>query len=289
MKERIKQIRKHFKLTQKELAEKIGSTTAFISLMETGRSGLSDEKIELLCKEYHINASWVQDGVEPMLSDDPEDWILLPPYAEGEADVIADRIKELRETLDLSQSKIAKEIGVSRELVGLVEQKRTPPSKKLLTKIEETCNVNPDWLINGNGDMFLPEEQRKEPEETQQSQDEPDATRHHNSEVQEQQDSEHCVRCGGILKSDITFRCLEYTFPTMHLNEEPRTGYLIIKHIPCQKCENCGCERYSASIGNRLDDTIKDLFPVFSLERGFESPGRPGASVGDVIIQSWRK
>ena len=285
MKQRIKQIRKHFHLTQKELAEKLGSTTGFISLIETGRSGLSEEKIEHLCKDLHIRAEWLDEGTGPMLSDDPEDWVLSPPYAEGEADAVADRIKELRETLQLSQAKIGKKIGVSRELIAFVEQKRASPSKRLLKKIEETCNVNHDWLVSGNGDMFLPPSPSLSPTPTPSPTEKPNNSSN-DTEVDVVAGDDTC--CPLPMKDDLTFKCLEYIFPTVHPNNPPQRGYLIINDIPCKKCSSCGRIVLSSSTQERLDSMIKDLYPVYTLNNGFKSPRYPELIVRDTIIQPWR-
>ncbi len=46
IKDRIKQIRNHFGLTQEKFAKRINKTTGFISSVETGRSGLSSDTIQ---------------------------------------------------------------------------------------------------------------------------------------------------------------------------------------------------------------------------------------------------
>lgn len=157
MKERIRQVRKHFNLTQKEYADAIGVSTGFISLLETGRSGLSDENLESLCKKFHISALWMRDGIEPMESENPEAWTIRN---ESEAerrekeDGVAGRIRELRQTLHLSQKEFAVKISATRELVAMVEQRRGDASETLLEKIESGYGVNPNWLREGRGKMM---------------------------------------------------------------------------------------------------------------------------------------
>lgn len=52
---RIKQIREHFGLSQAHFAQRINKSPGFISLVETGRSNVSDKTIETICSEFPIN------------------------------------------------------------------------------------------------------------------------------------------------------------------------------------------------------------------------------------------
>ena len=157
VRDRVRQIRVHFHLTQNELAEKIGVSTGFISLVETGRSGLSDANIEKICTVFHINASWLVNGTGIMESENPKDWVLeVMPEEEKQRyfDAIAGRIKELRRTLHLSQRQFAAGMGASREIVAIVEQRRNRASEMLLKKIENRYGVRAEWLRQGKGEMF---------------------------------------------------------------------------------------------------------------------------------------
>ena len=67
-----------------------------------------------------------------------------------------DRIKAIRKSLKLSQTEFGKQIGVTigviRNLEDGVTQLRSPQFE-LFCKV---YNVNPDWLLSGIGEMFLP-------------------------------------------------------------------------------------------------------------------------------------
>ena len=52
LQDRIKQIREHFGLSQAHFAQRINKSPGFISLVETGRSNVSDETIETICSPY---------------------------------------------------------------------------------------------------------------------------------------------------------------------------------------------------------------------------------------------
>lgn len=66
-----------------------------------------------------------------------------------------DRIKEIRKALDLTQQKLADELGVQRNTIAMYEMGRTSPSDAIIRSICREFNVNEDWLRTGQGEMFL--------------------------------------------------------------------------------------------------------------------------------------
>ena len=55
MKDRIKQIREHFGLSQAHFAQRIHKSPGFISLVESGRSDVSEETIAAICSVLPVN------------------------------------------------------------------------------------------------------------------------------------------------------------------------------------------------------------------------------------------
>lgn len=68
-----------------------------------------------------------------------------------------ERIKLIRKHNNLSQAAFGMQLGVSRDVINNIEQGRnkTPISELMISHIIHTYNVNPEWLRNGTGDMFL--------------------------------------------------------------------------------------------------------------------------------------
>ncbi len=66
-----------------------------------------------------------------------------------------DRFKTIRHTLNLSQKKMAEDIDISYIMVQNYEYGKNPISESTLLKLRNKYNVNPDWLMNGTGSMFL--------------------------------------------------------------------------------------------------------------------------------------
>ena len=73
LKDRIKQVREHFGLSQVHFAPQINKSPGFISLVETGRSNVSDETIETICSRFSINEAWLRNGEGKMTDDAPVD------------------------------------------------------------------------------------------------------------------------------------------------------------------------------------------------------------------------
>lgn len=65
MKDRIRQIRKENKLTQKEFAERLGIKQNTVASYEMGRIGISDSVIVSICREFNIVENWLRTGEEP--------------------------------------------------------------------------------------------------------------------------------------------------------------------------------------------------------------------------------
>jgi len=68
---------------------------------------------------------------------------------------ICQRVVNLREFLGLKQSAFAIALDIKRPTLAGYEKGTFPPSTDFLIKIREMHNVNIDWLLTGNGEMFL--------------------------------------------------------------------------------------------------------------------------------------
>lgn len=70
---------------------------------------------------------------------------------------INERLVLLISTLNLNNNSFAKELGVSPTVTyNIIGGRFSKPSYDLLEKIISTFdNVNPNWLMKGDGDMFL--------------------------------------------------------------------------------------------------------------------------------------
>ena len=65
---------------------------------------------------------------------------------------IGDRIKQLRTKLNLTQSGLAKKIGMTYVQIGRYETKKAVPSADMLNKLAHTLHTTLDYLMNGTSE-----------------------------------------------------------------------------------------------------------------------------------------
>lgn len=82
MNERLKELRKNLGLRQIEFAQKIGVTQAYLSMLEAGKSPLSEQQIKLVCLCFGASETWLRTGLGPMLASSrtPDDEEFLAAY-----------------------------------------------------------------------------------------------------------------------------------------------------------------------------------------------------------------
>lgn len=69
---------------------------------------------------------------------------------------IYDRISKVRAASKESQEKFASRLGLSRNFINQVENKKKNVSDRTIIDICKEFNVSEDWLRTGTGEMFLP-------------------------------------------------------------------------------------------------------------------------------------
>ena len=65
-----------------------------------------------------------------------------------------ERIKALREALDLTMEAFGAKIGISRSAISMIESGNRIPSDQTILLICQVYGVNESWLRDGVGDMF---------------------------------------------------------------------------------------------------------------------------------------
>ncbi len=75
-----------------------------------------------------------------------------------------ERLLKLMEELNLTSTKLAEEIGVQRSSISHILSERNKPSFDFIRKlIEKYPEINPKWLLLGEGSMYLKERQSSIP------------------------------------------------------------------------------------------------------------------------------
>ena len=65
-----------------------------------------------------------------------------------------ERVKEIRKTLNLTLEKFCDKIGVQKSAVSKIERGDVGLTEQMSKSICREFNVNYDYLVNGEGDMF---------------------------------------------------------------------------------------------------------------------------------------
>lgn len=81
MKDRITQVRKQYKLTQKDFGLKIGVKGNTITNYEKGLRNPSDAVIKAICREFSINEHWLRTGEGEMIQTQGYDFSQIPAFS----------------------------------------------------------------------------------------------------------------------------------------------------------------------------------------------------------------
>jgi len=68
---------------------------------------------------------------------------------------IGDRFKELRENLRFNQSELARLIDANPSIISDIERGEKEPSKKIISALIIKYKINSNWLLTGEGEMFI--------------------------------------------------------------------------------------------------------------------------------------
>lgn len=66
-----------------------------------------------------------------------------------------ERIKQLRQALDLSMEAFGNELGVTRSAISRIESGIVNVTNQMVSSVCRQYNVNEEWLRTGNGTMFM--------------------------------------------------------------------------------------------------------------------------------------
>lgn len=144
VRDRLKIIRKHLGLSQSQFAKAINKTISFLSNVENGRCGMSQDTTKAICIMYGINESWLTYGTRDMFA-------LGCAVAEADKPSVGVRIKEIRKREHLSQEEFGSMIGYCKMQVFAVENKKAIASDKFMRRVSDVFNVGYRWLLTGTG------------------------------------------------------------------------------------------------------------------------------------------
>lgn len=68
---------------------------------------------------------------------------------------IHQRFKEVRKKLNFTQTEFGEQLGKKLRVIQYYEANDSSITLDIILLLQEKFNVNTDWLINGNGNMFI--------------------------------------------------------------------------------------------------------------------------------------
>ena len=69
--QRVRLIRKQLNMTQDQLAQRLGVGKAALSMIETGKAGLSTRNKNIFVQEFNVNPEWLDSGKGKMFNAEP--------------------------------------------------------------------------------------------------------------------------------------------------------------------------------------------------------------------------
>lgn len=98
MKDRIKQVRKEYGLTQEEFATRIGIAKSSVSLLESGRNNPSTQTIQLICQQFRVRKDWLLEGTGPMMLPEADDDAIIDEVLAGDDEFVKAVIRGIAKT-----------------------------------------------------------------------------------------------------------------------------------------------------------------------------------------------
>lgn len=80
----------------------------------------------------------------------------------------SDNLKRIRKELDISAQKMADKLGVSQGSIAQYESGKREPNYNFISRLNEIYNVNLNWFVSGQGEMFLGQDKTTAPALTEQ-------------------------------------------------------------------------------------------------------------------------
>ena len=68
---------------------------------------------------------------------------------------LSDRLQEIRRTFNITQRQFAKRVGVTSQLISMMETGKAQISHLTAKAIESEFGVNHEWIMTGQGEMMV--------------------------------------------------------------------------------------------------------------------------------------
>ncbi len=123
MKNRIKEIRQSYELTQQEFADRLGIKRGTIANYELGRNEPIDAVITLICREFRVNENWLRYGTGDMKAETTQKQKLTRFFADVLATAPDDRSAFIAALDDLPPEFWPLVVDLAKGIVANIKEK----------------------------------------------------------------------------------------------------------------------------------------------------------------------
>ena len=142
---RIRDCRKQHKMTQRELADRLGVSFAFVSLIEHGESSIGLENFVELCNALKVTPdSLLCDGLV-ITENKPPNFASHVNYVR-----LGEKIRQRRIEMKISQVELAEQLKLSKSFLSHIEHGRGQISLESLVELSNILEVSLDFLLSGS-------------------------------------------------------------------------------------------------------------------------------------------
>jgi len=154
---RLKEIRSKNKMNQSDFANLLGLTQSSLSKYENGLADAANVA-QVLAEKLSINPTWyltgqgtmyIESNDRPMIAGESITPYIAVPIQKSTG--FAERLKMARKALGYNQEEAAKLCGIARMTFSRYEKGETTPGIIFQKSIAASLNVDPEWLMTGEG------------------------------------------------------------------------------------------------------------------------------------------
>jgi DNA-binding XRE family transcriptional regulator len=154
--DRITLVMKTLKYDEAGFARKIGVSKPAVITVITKAGDPSYAMIKNITTILPVNQEWLYMGTgNPWTVNDLSKHKSDAEPEDNHRDVdegINNRVKMIRMDLAYTQAQMAGELKISRDVITGIETFRTSPSAVVIKRLWSKFNINPLWLVTGDGD-----------------------------------------------------------------------------------------------------------------------------------------
>lgn len=153
--ENIKKARILMKMSQQEMAQKLGCPYQTISKYERGEIKPTSDVLTKIGGEFNLNINWLLSGngetflIPTVGQKNPDTLILKAQNKKISHKGVGERLALVQSANNLCNNEMSKILGLSVERLKNLYSETALPTIKELQKIKENFNISTDWLLFG--------------------------------------------------------------------------------------------------------------------------------------------